>query len=148
HPVLAAILRERLEDAAAELTTATGLPAARAALGRLRPFGEIPARTRPKAVARASEPDIAPLPRRTLSAGILDELGWPALDEALRRLDAETRRDREDKLAVDEAWPALILSRGHKAIIVGPEGILLEHDLGLPVQLDRWQRPSFRYTDG
>lgn len=148
HPVLADILREWLEDAADELTTATGLPAARAALGRLRPFGEIAARIGPKAVARASELDIASLLRRTLSAGILDELGWPALDEALRRLDAETRRDREDKLAVDEAWPALILSRGHKAIIVGPEGILLEHDLRLPVQLDRWQRPSFRYTDG
>ncbi|GGW98783.1 hypothetical protein GCM10010297_20780 [Streptomyces malachitofuscus] len=148
HPVLADILREWLEDAAGELTTATGLPAARAALGRLRPFGEIAARISPAAVARAAELDIASLLRRTLGAGILDELGWPALDEALLRLDAEARQDRDDTLAVDEAWPALILSRRHKAIVVGPERILLEHDLRLPVQLDRWHRPSFRYTDG
>ncbi|MFP8963801.1 hypothetical protein ACLIYP_25100, partial [Streptomyces nanhaiensis] len=35
HPVLADVLREWLDDAAAELTAATGLPAARAALERL-----------------------------------------------------------------------------------------------------------------
>ncbi|MFJ5559184.1 hypothetical protein ACIQCD_17670 [Streptomyces sp. NPDC093250] len=148
HPVLADVLREWLDDAAGELAAEAGLPAARAALERLRPFGEVAARISPKAVARAAALDIAQLLRRTLSAGILDELGWPALDEALRRLDAETRQDSDDTLAVDEAWPALILSRRHKAIVVGPEDILLEHDLRLPVRLERWQRPSFRYTDG
>ncbi|MDT0397872.1 hypothetical protein [Streptomyces edwardsiae] len=92
--------------------------------------------------------DVSPLLGNTLRAGIPDELGWPALDEALRRLDAETRSDRDDTLAVHEAWPALILSRRHKAIVVGPQDILLEHDLRLPDGLDKWQRPSFRHTDG
>ncbi|MFE6286612.1 hypothetical protein [Streptomyces sp. NPDC057877] len=148
HPVLADVLREWLDDATEELTTATGLPAARAALDRLRPFRAIAARISPRALTRAAALDIAPLLGHTLRSGIPDELGWPALDEALRRLDAETRRDRDDTLTAYEAWPALILSLGHKAIVVGPRDILLEHDLRLPVELDRWQRPSFRYTDG
>ncbi|MER6616160.1 hypothetical protein [Streptomyces xantholiticus] len=148
HPVLADVLREWLDDAAAELTSAAGLPAARTALERIRPFRPVAAEVSPAAVARVAAHEVAPLLGRTLRAGLLDELGWPALDEALRRLDAETRRDRGDTLAVQEAWPALILSRRHKAIVVGPQEILLEHDLRLPVELDQWQRPSFRYTDG
>ncbi|MEY9490811.1 hypothetical protein RKD26_006605 [Streptomyces calvus] len=148
HPVLAGVLREWLDDAAGDLHDAAGLPAAREALERLRPFRAVAARVGEQAVARAAALDVAPLLGRTLRAGIPDELGWPALEEALRRLDAETRRGRDDTLAVHEAWPALILSRGNKAIVVGPQDILLEHDLRLPVELSRWQRPSFRYTDG
>ncbi|MET9503269.1 hypothetical protein ABZY42_16315 [Streptomyces sp. NPDC006622] len=148
HPVLADVLREWLEDAAEELTAAAGLPAARGALDKLRPFRAIAARVSPAAVAEVAAHRAAPLLGRTLRAGIPDELGWPALDEALDRLDAETRRGPDDTLRVEEAWPALILARRHKAIVVGPEGILLEHDLRLPDGLDRWQRPSFRFTDG
>ncbi|WP_240926434.1 hypothetical protein [Streptomyces sp. JB150] len=148
HPVLADVLREWLDDAAAELAGATTLPAVGAALERLRPFRAVAARISPEAVARVAAVELAPLLGRTLRAGIPDELGWPALDEALRRLDAETRTDRDDSLTVQEAWPALIVARRDKAIVVGPQEILLEHDLRLPVPLDRWQRPSFRYTDG
>ncbi|MGX1268224.1 hypothetical protein [Streptomyces phaeoluteigriseus] len=148
HPVLADVLREWLDDAAEELTAAAGLPSARAALGKLRPFRPIAARVSPAAVAKVAAHEVAPLLGRTLRTGIPDELGWPALEEALRRLDAETKRDRDDNLRVEEAWPALILARKHKVVVVGPEGILLEHDLRLPDGLDRWQRPSFRFTDG
>ncbi|MGW1541948.1 hypothetical protein ACWCPM_17240 [Streptomyces sp. NPDC002309] len=148
HPVLADVLREWLDDAAGELVEAAGLPAARAALERMRPFRAVAARISPRAVERVAALDVAPLLGGTLRAGIPDELGWPALDEALRRLDAETRRDHDDTLAVHEAWPALILSRRHRAIVVGPQDILLEHELRLPVELDRWRRPTFRYTDG
>ncbi|MFJ4468091.1 hypothetical protein ACIP2X_11535 [Streptomyces sp. NPDC089424] len=148
HPVLADVLREWLEDAAEELVEAAGLPAARAALERMRPFRAVAAQVGPQAVARVAALDVAPLLGVTLRAGIPDELGWPALEEALRRLDAETRHGQDDTLAVQEAWPALILSRRHKAIVVGPQEILLEHDLRIPVELDRWQRPTFRHTDG
>lgn len=148
HPVLADVLREWLQDAAGELTAAAGLPAARAALEKLRPFRTVAARVAPAAVAEVAAHEVAPLLGRTLRAGIPDELVWPALEEALKRLDAETRHDRDDTLRVEEAWPALILSRKHKVIVVGPEDILLEHDLRLPDGLDRWQRPSFRFTDG
>lgn len=148
HPVLAGVIREWLDDAAAELDGAAGLAGARAALERLRPFRTVAARISPQAVARAAALDVAPLLGNTLRAGIPDELGWPALEEAVRRLEAETRRGGDDTLTVQESWPALIVARGHKAIVVGPQDILLDHDLRLPVELDRWQRPSFRYTDG
>ncbi len=148
HPVLGDVLREWLDDAVGELTGAVGLPGARKALDRLSPFRSVAARVNPEAVARAAAYGAAPLLGRTLRTGVLDELGWPALDEALLRLDAEVRGDHDNTLTVNEAWPCLILSRGHKALVVGPDGILLDHDLRLPAGLDRWQRPQFRYADG
>ncbi|MFG3153321.1 hypothetical protein ACGF7W_14940 [Streptomyces sp. NPDC048219] len=148
HPVLGDVLREWLDGAVGELTGASGLPGARAALNRLSPFRAVAPRVNPEAVARVASYATAPLLGRTLRAGILDELGWPALDEALRLLDAETRNDRDNALTVNEAWPCLILNRGNKALVVGPDGIVLEHELRLPVALRRWERPQFRYTDG
>ncbi|WP_329407039.1 hypothetical protein OG802_03330 [Streptomyces sp. NBC_00704] len=150
HPVLGDVLREWLDDAAGDLAAAAGLPAARAALERLRPFRTVAARVSPAAVARVAAREVAPLLGQTLRAGVPDELGWPALDEALRRIDAETKpgRDHDNPLTVQEAWPALVVSREHKVFVVGPREILLEHDLRMPVPPNRWQRPSFRYTDG
>ncbi|MEU6100667.1 hypothetical protein [Streptomyces flaveolus] len=148
HPVLGDVLREWLDGAVGELAGATGLPGARAALNRLSPFRSVAPRVNPEAVARVAGYATAPLLGRTLRAGILDELGWPALDEALRLLDAEMRKDRDNTLIVNEAWPCLILSRGSKVLVVGPQGIVLEHELRLPVALGRWERPQFRYTDG
>ncbi|MEU3661107.1 hypothetical protein AB0E77_15330 [Streptomyces sp. NPDC032940] len=148
HPVLGDVLREWLDDAVGELAGASGLPGARAALNRLSPFRAVAPRVSPEAVARVAGYATAPLLGRTLRAGVLDELGWPALDEALRLLDAETRKDRDNTLTVNEAWPFLILSRGTKALVVGPDGVVLEHELRIPVVLRRWERPQFRYTDG
>ncbi|MER7964780.1 hypothetical protein [Streptomyces ardesiacus] len=162
HPVLGGVLREWLDGAVGALSGAVGLPGAREALHRLAPYRSVAPRVNPEAVARAAGYEAAPLLGRTLRAGILDELGWPALEEALRLLDAETRArtgkgngsgpgthgDRDTSLMVNEAWPCLILNRGHKVVVVGPDGIVLDHELRLPPGLDRWQRPQFRYTDG
>ncbi|MFC8660993.1 hypothetical protein [Streptomyces sp. NPDC057199] len=157
HPVLGDVLREWLDDAAETFRASKGLPGARAALHRLRRFRPVAARVSPQAVARIAEHEIAPLLGRTLRSGIPDELGWPALDEALRLLETDTgtkskhsrnRNRDDDPLRLTEAWPALILSRRHKAVVVGPDKVLLDHDLRLPVELDRWQQPQFRYTDG
>ncbi|MEU1409238.1 hypothetical protein ABZ471_44605 [Streptomyces sp. NPDC005728] len=148
HPVLSGVLREWLANRAEDYTRAGGLPAARAALDRLRPFRVIASETAPDAVARVAGHEVAPLLGSTLRAGVLDELGWPALEEALALLDAETRKGEDDTLTIHEAWPALILVRRHKAVVVGPDQVLLDHDLRLPQDLDRWQRPRFRYVDG
>ncbi|MEU6610866.1 hypothetical protein ABZ922_38530 [Streptomyces shenzhenensis] len=148
HPVLGEVLRDWLDEAAERYTRAVGLPAARAELDRMRPFRTVAAEVGSAAVARVAGHEVAPLLGRTLRAGILDELGWPALEDALRLLDTATRKDEDNTLTVHEAWPALILARRHKAVVVGPEEILLEHDLRLPTELDRWQRPRFRYVDG
>ncbi|MFJ3082559.1 hypothetical protein ACIPJG_22810 [Streptomyces halstedii] len=148
HPVLREVAREWLEEAAGEYTGAVGLPGAGTALDRLRAFRAVAADVAPGAVARAAGHALAPLLGRTLRAGILDELGWPALEKALRKLDAEVRKGEDNTLAVHEAWPALVLVRGRRAVVVGPEKVLLEHDLCLPDGIDRWQRPRFRYVDG
>ncbi|MGW4195048.1 hypothetical protein [Streptomyces sp. NPDC005004] len=149
HPVLSELLREWLDEVSAEFTRAAGLPAASATLDRLRPFRTVAPGAGPEAVARVAGHPVAPLLGRTLRAGVLDELGWPALEEALERLDAQTLDPKtHHPVTVHEAWPALIVSRGHKALVVGPERILLDHDLRIPQDLDRHQRPRFRYVDG
>ncbi|WBO67933.1 hypothetical protein [Streptomyces camelliae] len=151
HPVLCQVLREWLDEAAGDFTRAVGLPGARAALDRLRPFRMIASEVAPDTVAKVAGHAVAPLLGRTVRAGVLDELGWPALDEALTLLDGEVRKkgnNHDNSLALHEAWPALILSRGRKAVVVGPERILLEHELRVPHDLDRWHRPRFRFVDG
>ncbi|MEW2623713.1 hypothetical protein [Streptomyces sp. NPDC048106] len=153
HPVLREVLREWLEEAADAFTDAVGLPGAQQALHRLSPFRGIAPEVNPEAVAQVAGHPTAPVLARTLRAGILDELGWAALDEAMAVLDAQTRvrlpgNRQADSISVHEAWPALIVSRGHKAIVVGPDKVLLDHDLRLPQDLDRWQQPRFRYVDG
>ncbi|MGW2354114.1 hypothetical protein [Actinacidiphila glaucinigra] len=148
HPVLGDVLHAWLDEAAGQFTRAAGLPAARTAVRRLRPFRPVAARVNPQAVARVAAHEIAPLLGRTLREGILDELGWPALEEGLRLLDTAVAKTKDHTLAVAEAWPALILNRGDKAVVVGPDQVLLEHDLRIPVELDRWNRPHLRWADG
>ncbi|MGV9404502.1 hypothetical protein [Streptomyces sp. NPDC003667] len=150
HPVLRDVLREWLDEAAGRYTRATGLPGARAALDRLRPFRPVAADVAPDAVALVAGHAVAPLLGRTLRAGILDELGWPALDEALALLGANIAAGRREDATptVHEAWPALVLANRHKAVVVGPGEVLLEHDLRLPAGLNRWERPWCRYVDG
>ncbi|MGW5399163.1 hypothetical protein [Streptomyces sp. NPDC003952] len=147
HPVLGAVLHDWLSDRAAELTGAAGLPGSRAALRRLSSFRAVAGRVNPQAIARIAAHDLAPLLGASLRSGVLDELGWPALEETYRRLDTD-RNDQHHWMVVAEAWPALVLANRHTAVVVGPEGVLLEHELRLPADLDRWRRPRFRYTDG
>ncbi|WP_103502374.1 hypothetical protein [Streptomyces sp. SM14] len=153
HPVTGRVLHDWLDEAADQYLAAAGLPGAHDALARLRPFRPVAVTTNPAAITRVAAHSTAPLLARTLRAGILDELGWPALEEALDRLDSETSADTRrgrGGVIVSEAWPALILARGEKALVVGPDGILLEHDLRIPAVTarNRHHAPHFRYVDG
>jgi hypothetical protein len=155
HPVLRGSLHAWLEDRTAELEQQAGLPDALALLSLLRPFARVCADVHPDATARVAAFDPAPILARTLRAGILDELGWPALDEAFKLLGAEGRGTApgypdSSKLVVntDEAWPALILSTPTKAVVVGPDGILLDHDLRIPGKPDDRGRTRFFHIDG
>lgn len=69
--------------------------------------------------------DIAVPLQRTLQGLVPDELGWPAFDDAAKELGA-------DDLEVVFVWPRAILHDGRRAIVVGAEGRLLEHDFRLP----------------
>ncbi|GAB2925730.1 hypothetical protein [Streptomyces mayteni] len=145
HPVLRGVLREWLGARVEEFVAAPGLPAARTALDALLPFGATVAEVHPEALARLAAHRLGPVLGRTLRAGIFDELGWPALEEAVRLVGEPSGHQRQ--YTVHEAWPALIVGTATRAVVVGQEGVLLEHELRIPDQL-HWQQPDFRYVDG
>ncbi|MFI0976136.1 hypothetical protein ACH4SP_03800 [Streptomyces sp. NPDC021093] len=156
HPVLSEILREWLTARAEEYTASRGLPGLRTALNRLSPFRSVVADVAPEAVRLLKGHDVVPLLAATLRTGVLDELGWPALDEAYAELAAEAkaataahqRHHRSEGIGVTGAWPALILNTLERAVVIGPEGVLLRHTLRLPATVDHWRTLAFRYVDG
>ncbi|MFF3171978.1 hypothetical protein ACFVQ0_05110 [Streptomyces sp. NPDC057900] len=153
HPVLSGILREWLTACAEEYTAARGLPGLRAALNRLSSFRSVIADVAPEAVRLLKGHEVVPLLAATLRTGVLDELGWPALDTAYAELAAESagvhrRGRRSEGVGVTGAWPALILNTLERAVVVGPEGVLLTHTLRLPATVDHWRSLAFRYVDG
>ncbi|WEH43105.1 hypothetical protein [Streptomyces sp. AM 2-1-1] len=154
HPVLSAILREWLTACAEEYAATRGLPGLYTAFNRLSAFRAVAADVAPEAVRLLEEHDIVPLLAATLRTGVLDELGWPALDETYTELAAEVaaatgqRHRRSEGVGVTGAWPALILHTLERAVVVGPEGVLLRHTVRPPSTVDHWRTYAFRYVDG
>lgn len=153
HPVLSEVLREWLTACAEEYTAARGLPGLHTALNKLSLFSAVVTEVAPEAVRLLKGHDVVPLLASTLRTGVLDELGWPALDDTYTELAAEAaatrqRRNRSEGVGVTGAWPALILNTLERAVVVGPEGVLLQHTLRLPAGVDQWRTPAFRYVDG
>ncbi|MEU7002153.1 hypothetical protein [Nonomuraea sp. NPDC046570] len=127
-PVLRPLARDWLiETARAALSG--GLADTGAALGRLESGLGGGALTTLDGVREAIEAiDPAVSLRRTLRAGIMDELGWDVLDEAVAEL-GETAE-------VEASWPVLTVFTKAKAIAVGPGGRVAEHDLRVPAAAD------------
>ncbi|MGW2277751.1 hypothetical protein [Streptomyces sp. NPDC001770] len=153
HPVLSGILREWLTACAEEYTAARGLPGLSVALGKLSAYRSVAAEVAPEAVRLLQDHRLVPLLASTLRTGVLDELGWPALDDAYAELAAETaatlqQHSRSQSVGVTGAWPALILNTLERAVVVGPEGVLLRHTLRLPTTAHQWRTLGFRYVDG
>ncbi|MCX5402346.1 hypothetical protein [Streptomyces sp. NBC_00102] len=154
HPVLSVLLREWLTSCAEEYTAARGLPGLRTALNKLSPFRAVVADVAPEAAGLLGRHDVVPLLVSTLRTGVFDELGWPALDETYDELAAEAatasrgRNGRSQNVSVTGAWPALILSTLERAVVVGPDGVLLRHTLRLPTTTDPWRTAAFRFVDG
>lgn len=139
HPVLSEMLREWLTACAEEYTAARGLPGLQTALNRASAFRAVVADVAPEAVRLLKGHDVVPLLASTLRTGVLDELGWPALDETYAELAAEAaaahqRRHRSESVGVTGARPALILNTLERAVVIGPEGVLLRHTLQRPLQ--------------
>ncbi|MEO5873579.1 MAG: hypothetical protein ABIS86_12515, partial [Streptosporangiaceae bacterium] len=84
--------------------------------------------------------DLAVPLARTLRAGIMDELGWDALDAAGHELQGK------EYLSLTASWPVLTLCGPAKAIAVGPEGRVAEHDLRITGE--RHGNPTVVYADG
>ena len=90
---------------------------------------------------RLAELDVAPALARTLQIGLLDELGWPALEDAEREL----RPDGKAEVTLHGGLPAVVLAGRTRAIAVGPGGRLAVHDLVIPA---RHELVTARYIGG
>lgn len=124
--------------------TAVGLPGLPNALTRL---GWLPAEALALAeddVRAAVGTDLAPVLARTLRAGLFDELGWPAWEEATAAL---VPKDRVEDIIVADAWPHLVVAGNAQARVIGADGTVLTHDLRLPAN-DVAGDPGFHHVDG
>jgi len=105
----------------------------------------------PEAVRRVVEHRLAPVLGRTLRAGVLDEYGWPALESAAATLTAGAKADPddEDQFQLVAQWPHLIVRVRDQVLVVGDEGVVLEHLLRIPADQRHWMwRTVLRYVDG
>ncbi|MEV8097212.1 DNA-binding protein [Kitasatospora sp. NPDC085879] len=94
-------------------------------------------------VRAAAAADLSTVLARGLRAGLLDELGWPAWDEAAAEL--VPRKDIDD-IVVADAWPHLIAAGPSQARVLGAEGTVLRHDLRIPAGDSA--ESGFHYVDG
>ncbi|UUU36065.1 DNA-binding protein [Streptomyces sp. CA-210063] len=123
---------------------AVGLPRLPDALARLKWLPAEALALAEDEVRAAVATDLAPVLSRTLRAGLFDELGWPAWEEAAAGL---VPKDDVEDLIVADAWPHLIVAGAAQARVIGAEGTLLTHDLRIPAD-DRWGDPGFHHVDG
>ncbi|MGX2993070.1 DNA-binding protein [Streptomyces sp. JNUCC 64] len=124
--------------------TAVGLPKLPEAMGRLTWLPAEALALAEDEVREAVGTDLAPVLVRTLRAGLFDELGWPAWEEATAAL--VPRKDVEDVIVAD-AWPHLVVAGPQQARVIGAEGTVLTHDLRLPAH-DSHGDPGFHHVDG
>jgi hypothetical protein len=82
----------------------------------------------PAPYAALERAQVGPALLRTLRAGLIDELGWPALDAAI----ATHWPDPRVTLGVGGAFPYLCVYDHARVVVVGPEGEHLQHDLRVP----------------
>lgn len=65
--------------------------------------------------------------KRSLQAGVYEELVWPTYEAAVADLKASTDLS-VDEVKVDALFPNAIVYNSKKAIVLGPTGRVLEHD--------------------
>ncbi|NEB05745.1 DNA-binding protein [Streptomyces sp. SID13726] len=128
----------------ARRSKAAGLPGLPEALRRLKWLPGEALRLAEDEIREVAATDLAPLLARALRAGLIDELGWPAWEEAARELvDARSVED----LYVADAWPHLVTAGAAQARVIGAEGTVLTHDLRVPGQ-GVLGEPGFHFVDG
>lgn len=101
----------------------------------------------PAVAARLAAFDPAPCLARTLRIGLIDELGWPALEQAVERLGGEARKRRNDneQVMVRGEAPFAVVWNALRAEVIGPTGLVLKHDFSLPTDA---QVDGCWYRDG
>ncbi|MFG2328498.1 hypothetical protein ACGFMM_02630 [Streptomyces sp. NPDC048604] len=157
HPALRLVLAGWVADRADDLERPVGLPELNEQLTRLSRFSS-PAvlAAAPEAVDRITAYSPATALERTLRAGVLDELGWPALEKGLASLGEVDPKAPGGRRGHGELWyrladayPALTVRLGMEVVLVGPEEVLERRTLSLPAkQQNRWDEPTVRHVAG
>jgi hypothetical protein len=125
-PALEGLVRRWLEDRAAAVDQG-GLVQAARSLGELARSTDPQMLGRyPRAHAALARARLAVPLARTLRGGLVDELGWPALEAAVAELGAAG-----PSLRSSASWPVLVVQSPMRAVAVGPGGRVAEHDLRL-----------------
>ena len=131
-PGLRTALRQWITRNASSIAT-TGLPGLAATLENLavvrlpEAFADVP-----EAAETIASTDVAAALLKTLRTGLVDELGWPALEEALARLVTSGTPKDGGVVLSGEGWPAIVVGRGWTFLAVGPDGVLAEHVARIP----------------
>ncbi|GAA0262512.1 hypothetical protein [Cryptosporangium japonicum] len=138
-------------DDLAEQIVHQGLPTLEAQLQRLDKV--VDARLlalNPAAAERIRAHDLAPVLGRTLRSGLVDEYGWPALEEYVASSVPAPRSDDEEHQVVQVVqWPHLVLRHGLQAAVLDGSGVVLEHHLRIPADERSYLwLTAFRYVDG
>lgn len=79
--------------------------------------------------ARFAALDVAPALARSLQIGMIDELGWPALEAVMAELSVD-----QTVVTVHGGPPVLVCATKTKLVAVGAAGRLGEHDLVVPAK--------------
>lgn len=147
-PSLLALAREVVEERIAEAAKG-GLPGAVDAAQWLGSNLLPPLRTAaPELVARATAIPVAVCLANTLRCGLIDELGWPALEAAVARLRRAPDPNIEDDTGlpvVTGQAPFAVVHNGVRAEVVGPDGTVLACDLSRPAGAET---TAVLYRDG
>ncbi len=105
-----------------------GLPSAEIALNHLQTkTSRETYREFPEAYEKLKTIDLAPVLGRTLAGGVIDEYGWPIVEEVADRLGNKGKHE----VTVYGQFPYVILTDGLKVVVVDHERIVLEHEVKL-----------------
>ncbi|MCA9063062.1 MAG: hypothetical protein KDA96_08385 [Planctomycetaceae bacterium] len=91
----------------------------------------------PDAFTALQNADLIPALHRTIQAGLIDEYGWPALEQAMERfIGPVTAGSAAPKIssvpAIYGSFPHVILCDGTHAIVIRGDEIVLETEVRLP----------------
>jgi hypothetical protein len=141
-PPLDGLVRRWLEDRAAAVGQGGLVQAVRSLRELARSIRQETLRAFPRAHAALARARLAAPLARTLRGGLIDELGWPALEAAVAELEGAG-----PPLRSSASWPVLVIHDHVRAVAVGPGGRVAEHELRL-TNPGRHDQPQVTYAGG
>ncbi len=82
----------------------------------------------PEAFEKLKAVDLAPVLSRNLAGGVIDEYGWPIVEEIADKLS----QNGKQTVTIFARFPYVMLTDGLNVVVTDHEKIVLEHELQLP----------------